>query len=171
MRTAILARPISSDNEPLPLPTPAAIAATVRYGARMQAAEAELAAARRRRTELHDETRALIARRDETGAEYLVHPRLREIAADREQIEARIRELRPGVREARTERAGRVADALHPMQREAAAAFLAALVELRRSAGTLEDIAIETERAGGLAVRAQLPDLGAAEALARRLAG
>src|SRR3954447_20200841 len=124
MRTAVLARArsVPSDNDPLPLPTPAAIAATVRYGARAQAAEAELAAARRRRDEIAEEARALSGRLANPNKWPDARDQMLALQSEREGLDARIRELRPSVREARTERAGRVAEALRSVSAEAASA-------------------------------------------------
>ena len=71
MRTAILARtrPVLSDNDPAAADTGSHCRNCPIWRSHA-GRRGELAAARRRRTELHDETRALIARRDETGAEF-----------------------------------------------------------------------------------------------------
>ena len=161
MKTAILARARPAVIA-VPPPSPAAIAAGVPQGAQLQLSQRELDGARKRRQEIVDRQRALIAIGNENEAVVA-------LGKERVALESVIRDLRGPVRAMRRERAAKVADVLGPLRREAADRGLLALAELRDVVRILDEIAVEVLRAGGEADRMALPAaFGEVEALLRR---
>jgi hypothetical protein len=151
-------------------PSIAAIAAEVARGSRYQLAERALRSLRERRSKLVEDMRALVAQRD--GSPAVRSQAEREITALQSEVSAVEDEIKPArlaFAPLRAEYATKVAAALDPFARDAAARALDAIANLADAWRVVAEINAEVRRAGGNDSLPNLPWLGDVEAASRRL--
>jgi hypothetical protein len=135
-----------------PLPSPAAVAATVPPSAKLAAAEDALRALLARRAEIRDAIDAIIGERESesAGRRVTVGRQLAELGRQREAVELEIRDARTGIAPHRARHGKAVADALAWRIAPACSAGLAALDALRAAASEVTAIGEAVNRAGAI---------------------
>lgn len=154
--------------------TPATIAAAIRGGARLQAAELDLVRLREQRRQIKDKLAEAV--REAMNAQDHSKKRLQlailPLQEEEKAIEAKIRKLRAEIEPMREARAAKVREALRPAKQQAAERLAKALAIAFEAVGTLNKIAALSAPNGTAPAVASLPISAASlEREARRWAG